>query len=68
MSAPEQPGGIDIAEVLAELDDIGRTKWELAVARVENKHLRRRLAAAENESTPTYDASESGAVTEKGAL
>lgn len=68
MSAPEQPGGIDIAEVLAELDDIGRTKWELAVARVENKHLRRRLAAAENESAPTEPKPESGAVTEKGAL
>jgi hypothetical protein len=55
VSAPEQPGGdgIDVAEVLAELDDAGRTKWDLAVARVQNRHLLRRIADLENAQAPT---------------
>lgn len=61
MSAPEQqPEGIDISEVLAEMDDVGRTKWELAVARVQNRRLQaqlqeagRRVAELENGQAPT---------------
>ena len=43
---------VDVAEILAEMDELGRAKWDLAVARWENGKLREELARVSNESQP----------------
>lgn len=51
MSDTTQPDEtqVSVEEILAEMDDMGRAKWEAAVARVENRYLRRELAQLKNE-------------------
>lgn len=47
MSNPAERS-VDVAEVLAEMDELGRAKWDVAVARWEAKQLRARVAELEN--------------------
>lgn len=50
MTAPEQDVDIDVADVIAEMDELGRAKWEAALARVQVKVLQKQLADARNEN------------------
>lgn len=44
---------VSIEELTEEMDELGRTKLALAMARVECKRLRARLADLENAAAPT---------------
>ena len=50
MTAPEQDVDIDVADVIAEMDELGRAKWEAALARVQVKVLQKQLADARNDT------------------
>lgn len=50
------PTEVKIEDVLAELDELGRAKWDLACARVEARKLREELARRTN--TPPDEHSE----------
>lgn len=43
---------VDVNEVIAEMDELGRAKFDAAHQRVLNKHLVRRVAELENERSP----------------
>lgn len=45
---PPDETAIALDEVLAEMDDLGRAKWDAAFARVENRKLRAELARLTN--------------------
>lgn len=51
---------IDVNEIVAEMDDLGRAKFEGAAARVENRHLRRELARLSNAAQAGPDVEEAG--------
>lgn len=47
-----EPTEVKIEEILAELDELGRAKWDLACARVEARKLREELARVTNATGP----------------
>lgn len=49
----QQDQPVDVREVIAEMDELGRAKWDVAVERWQNRKLRARLAEVENQSAPT---------------
>jgi hypothetical protein len=42
---------VSVEEIVSELDELGRAKWDAALARVENRKLREELARVSNERT-----------------